>query len=196
MYFWDEKFSQEGYIYGEQPNKYFKSVIDSLEPGKLLLPGEGEGRNAVYAAKKGWDVHAFDLSEVGKKKAMYLAKKQGAEINYEISSVNDFDTDEKYDLIFLCFLHLLENERIYFHNKLPDFLKNDGIVSMQMFTKEQINRETGGPKNLEMLYEEEMLERDFSGLKILENEHKVEVLDEGPYHSGEADVINFKAVKE
>lgn len=45
--------------YGTEPNAFFKAQLDQLTPGRLLLPAEGEGRNAVYAAKKGWEVAAF-----------------------------------------------------------------------------------------------------------------------------------------
>ena len=71
---WDNRYSADDYIYGIEPNSYFKSIIDSLKPGSLLLPGEGEGRNAVYAASKGWKVTAYDISTEGRKKAMALAK--------------------------------------------------------------------------------------------------------------------------
>ena len=58
--FWDERFAAEEYIYGTEPNKFFREQLDKLPPGKILLLGEGEGRNAVYAAKSGWLVHAVD----------------------------------------------------------------------------------------------------------------------------------------
>ena len=60
--FWDDRYSSGNYIYGTQPNRFFKEQIDKLEPGKLLLPAEGEGRNAIYAAREGWQVDAFDIS--------------------------------------------------------------------------------------------------------------------------------------
>ncbi len=54
--FWDIRYSDSEYAYGTEPNVYFKSFIDTHSSGKILLPGEGEGRNAVYAAVKGWEV--------------------------------------------------------------------------------------------------------------------------------------------
>ena len=69
--FWDERYSSKEYVYGVEPNQFFKQVLDKIPiPGKLLLPGEGEGRNAVYAAKMGWHVDAFDQSSEGKLKAL------------------------------------------------------------------------------------------------------------------------------
>lgn len=48
--FWDARYAQETYVYGKEPNNYFKRTLNSLKPGKILLAAEGEGRNAVYAA--------------------------------------------------------------------------------------------------------------------------------------------------
>ena len=74
--FWEIRYAEKQYAYGENPNVYFKEQLDKLKPGKILLPAEGEGRNAVYAAKQGWEVMAFDLSSEGKNKAEKLAAKK------------------------------------------------------------------------------------------------------------------------
>ena len=66
--FWNERFGKEEFIYGTEPNIFFKEQLDKLETGTLLLPAEGEGRNAVYAATQGWEVSAFDISEQGREK--------------------------------------------------------------------------------------------------------------------------------
>lgn len=49
--FWEERFSTEEYIYGKEPNQYFKHSIKKLKKGSILFPAEGEGRNVVYAAE-------------------------------------------------------------------------------------------------------------------------------------------------
>ena len=72
-HFWDLRYDVGDYVYGTQPNHYFREILSSMSPGRLLLAGEGEGRNAVYAASLGWEVFAFDISMVAKKKAMELA---------------------------------------------------------------------------------------------------------------------------
>ncbi len=72
--FWNERYNQSTYVYGKQPNTFYKSQLDLLVPGSILFSAEGEGRNAVYAATKGWQVDAFDISDAGKTKATQLAK--------------------------------------------------------------------------------------------------------------------------
>ena len=69
---WDERYSKPEFAYGTAPNVYFKSKIDKLPPGKILLPADGEGRNSVYAAMLGWDASVFDISREGQRKALEL----------------------------------------------------------------------------------------------------------------------------
>jgi hypothetical protein len=67
MDFWDQRYSQSDFVYGKKPNEYLKAKLVDLKPGRILFPAEGEGRNAIFAAKLGWDVFAFDSSIEGKK---------------------------------------------------------------------------------------------------------------------------------
>ncbi len=80
--FWNERYSSDEYIFGANPNEYFKSKIAELKPGRILVPAAGEGRDAVYVATLGWEVMSFDLSEIGKAKALKLAVLQNVNIDY------------------------------------------------------------------------------------------------------------------
>lgn len=71
----NERYSKEEFAYGEEPNIYLKENLNKLSVGTILFPAEGEVRNAVYAAKIGWIVKAFDISNEGPKKAFQLAQK-------------------------------------------------------------------------------------------------------------------------
>lgn len=73
---WDDRYSEKEFAYGEEPNNYLKEQLSKLTPGPILFPAEGEVRNAVFAAKMGWNVSAFDISIKGKTKAIKLAEKK------------------------------------------------------------------------------------------------------------------------
>ena len=88
--FWDQRYAANETVFGDQPNKFFKLFIDLHKPGTLLLPAEGEGRNAVYAAQKGWQVDAFDFSEVAREKALDLAKGEKVSIKFELRDIAGF----------------------------------------------------------------------------------------------------------
>lgn len=93
---WDSRFSVDFYQYGKNPNEFFKKIIDSLPKGKILIVAAGEGRDAIYAAKIGWEVTAFDLSEEGKKKALKLAKEENLSINYQLADAMDIEFEKKF----------------------------------------------------------------------------------------------------
>lgn len=195
MNFWDDKFNKPEYIYGKEPNKYLKESLDNISPGKLLLPGEGEGRNAVYAAKTFWEVDAFDYSDVAQEKALKLAKENDVEINYQILAAEDFEPKKKYDAIALIYLHLPAEIRTAFHKKIMQALNPGGKLICEFFEKSQINFDSGGPKNIDMLYDIETLEGDFNSLKIDIISKVRSELNEGPLHQGEARLLRMIATK-
>ena len=194
--FWNERFSTDEYIYGKNPNKFFKEIIDELKPGRLLLLGEGEGRNSVYAALKGWEVDAVDFSQTAKEKALKLAKKNNVSINYTISNLADFILYKNcYDVIGLVFIHLKPDVRKVVHKRIVNSLNNNGRVILEVFEKDQLGKDSGGPQSKEMLYSKEELENDFRELKIHLLEEKTISLDEGDKHKGDASVIKFVGEK-
>ncbi len=105
--FWNQRYSLYDYGYGIKPNKFFKKQIDRLNPGKLLLPGEGEGRNAVYAAKRGWEVTAVDFSVKAQIKANRLAADHNVEINYIVDNLeNSVIPEDTFNAAALIYVQL------------------------------------------------------------------------------------------
>ncbi len=187
---WDQRYKSEEYMYGKRPNDFFREQLLRFRPGKILLPAEGEGRNAVFAAKTGWQVTAFDSSEQGKKKAEKLAGENNVEIIYKGISIDGADFEENsFDLMALFFVHAMNRKNN--HLKLMRFVRPGGVVLLEAFSKKQINNTTGGPPRVEILFSIEELEEDFSGLaekKIWEDEV---FLNEGKGHFGKANVIRL-----
>lgn len=190
--FWDERYRTEQYVYGKKPIAFFSQQLEKIDPGRMLLPGEGEGRNAVYAALKGWEVDAFDQSPVGQSKALSMALEQGVEINYKVESLEAFRfLPNHYDAIGLLFFHTDPASRIYLHRKVCESLKPGGTLILEAFHKEQLKNSTGGPKDPDMLFDEKTLSPDFASLDTLLLEKLELLLDEGPFHQGEASLIRF-----
>ncbi|MEX0982304.1 MAG: methyltransferase domain-containing protein [Bacteroidales bacterium] len=192
--FWDERYQVEEYVYGKRPNTFFQSQLDTLKPGDVLLPGEGEGRNAVYAAEKGWNVSAFDVSKQGRYKALRLAAERGVTIDYMLMPYQGFNQNESmYDVIGLFFTHQPPAMRRNFHRNLQNMVRPGGIILLEAFHKDQLKRETGGPKNIDFLFDETDLREDFPMLEIVHLEVIERDLDEGPFHQGEAVVVQMIA---
>lgn len=190
--FWDTRFASSEYKYGTKPNIFFRSTLDKLQPGKLLLPGEGEGRNAVYAARYGWEVMALDYSIEGRKKAMQLARAENVHIDYYHDDILHFVYPENtFDAAALIFVHLPPKETRQLFKMIRDSLKPGGIFFGQLYSKEQLMYGSGGPKNENMLYsEQEILSYSGSLQKKLFRKHE-KIIHEGDMHHGKASVIDF-----
>jgi len=198
---WDERYSQKEYAYGEEPNLFLKEQLLKLPHGKILFPAEGEGRNAVYAAKLNWHVSAFDTSSEAKKKADFLAQKNKGSIDYQVGELQSLKFQEGFfDAIALVYAHFPAELKSSIHLHLAKLLKVGGVVIFEAFSKNHLpfvqhNPKVGGPKSLDMLFSIEELQHDFQGFEFLMLEEKEIELHEGLYHNGVGSVIRFVAQK-
>jgi len=192
--FWDERYKEAEYAYGKSPNSFLFQELKKLTPGKLLLPFEGEGRNAVAAARLGWLVTAFDQSVEGKKKALLLALENQIEIDYLVGELNQLEiNEENYDTIGLIYAHLPDSERKEFHRSLVKKLKPGGYLILEGFHIKQLGKSSGGPKHEDMLFTKEILLSDFKDLLIISLIDLEIDLEEGVYHKGKAHVVRMVA---
>lgn len=187
---WNKRYAQDEYVYGKEPNEFFKEQILKLPSGKILLPAEGEGRNAVFAAQNNWLVYAFDSSIEAKNKAERLAHEKAVKLNYEISSFEEAEYKENtFDLIALIYAH--SSNRQQNHQRLLRFLKPGGTLLLEGFSKAQIDNSTGGPKSIDLLFSKEELAADFKALAELKFTETEIDLNEGEHHQGRASIIRF-----
>jgi len=195
--FWDERYSGEEYVYGTEANQFFKEQIRKIYPvDNLLLPGEGEGRNAVFAAKLGWKVDAFDQSYVAKVKAEKLAKLNNVKINYSSVDITKFTPKKNfYACAAIIFVHLPVNIRSEFYKKVIDTIKPNGKIILELFSINQYGKNSGGPQNLEMLSTIDEIKNSFEKLKTIILREETIHIDEGEKHSGDASVIRFVGEK-
>ncbi len=199
--FWDERFSNREYIYGEEPNEYVKEKLRLFKPGKVLFPAEGEGRNAVYAADLGWETAAFDQCTEGKKKADRLAEKKGVEIDYKVGDLPGLGYQkEEFDAIVLVYAHFGRDIRSEYHRLLNSYLRPGGVVIFEGFGEKHVDYQekypqVGGPKTPALFFSEKEIKQDFGEYEFLDWYEGELDLEEGEYHKGRGWVIRFTARK-
>lgn len=197
--FWNQRYAETGLAYGEKPNEFVREYLAGREPGRILFPCEGQGRNAIYAARLGWEVEAFDYSEVAQQTAMRQASIAGVEIDYQVQDVLEFKTEPgKYDIVFLCYVHLKPEWREQFYPELVRGLKNGGELVMEAFTRTQLAYQavSGGPSKEELLFAPEIVRQDFAMLSEVYLKDFEATLDEGKYHVGPAHILRYVGRKE
>lgn len=195
--FWDQRYSMAEYAYGELPNSYIQKQLPAFRPGTILFPAEGEGRNAVFAARLGWQVFAFDISRAARQKALQLAEKQRVSISYQVGNLDELDYEkEHFDAIALVFAHFPADLKRSYHQKFSAFLKRGGIIILEAFSKRNldyvaVNEKVGGPRDVELLFSTEEIQDYFADFEIIELKETETHLREGLYHNGLASVIRF-----
>jgi len=198
---WNERYSREDYAYGEDPNLFLKEQLEKLPSGKILFPAEGEGRNAVYAATLGWEVHAFDISHEGQKKAMRLAEKKGVTIDYRVGELQTLGFQNgSFDALALIYAHFPPAIRSGLHRSLSELVRPGGVIILEGFSKKHLeylakDEKVGGPKDIESLFSIEEIREEFSGFEPIELIETEISLHEGEFHVGLGSVVRFVGKK-
>jgi 2-polyprenyl-3-methyl-5-hydroxy-6-metoxy-1,4-benzoquinol methylase len=194
---WNDRYRAEEFAYGIEPNRYLKEQLEKLKAGTILFPAEGEGRNAVFAAKLGWTVSAFDISAEGKKKADRLAEANHVTIDYQVGELKTLNYKPgQFDAIALIYAHFPADIKSLIHKTLDTYLRKGGFIIFEAFSKRHIdfiarNEKVGGPKDVASLFSIEELKSDFTNYEIIELEEKEIELNEGLFHNGKGSVIRF-----
>jgi SAM-dependent methyltransferase len=195
---WDRRFETDAYIFGTEPNTYLRQHASLWQSGsRVLCVADGEGRNSVWLARQGMIVDAFDISEVGVKKARKLAEAAGVSVEFSISDCDGWPwQDSAYDgvaAIFVQFADPAMRARL-FHNMLRA-LKPGGSLILQGYTPKQLEFKTGGPPLVSHLYTADMLRVAFAAMEVLELREYETDLAEGTQHHGPSAIVGLVARK-
>jgi tellurite methyltransferase len=137
---YNEKYRGESFYWSTHPSKTSFEVLKHMPPKRhlrLLDIGCGEGRNAVFFARNGYEVHAYDLSEKGLEKTARLAQQAGVSIHTFQADFYQFRLTEPYDIIFSTgTLHFCDQSvRTELFENLKAFTSEGGINVFSIFVK-------------------------------------------------------------
>ena len=195
--FWNERYSSTDFAYGEAPNAFFREHLDSVKPGALLLPADGEGRNAVYAATRGWTPFSSDISAEGKKKAEALGRRFGVALDYRVGDFGKLEyPGQSFDAAGLIYAHFSPDKKAPYHQKVHELLRPGGLVILEAFSKNHLafnqqNPKVGGPRDVAFLLSTDEISGYFPGYECLLLEEVEIELREGAFHQGRASVVRF-----
>jgi 2-polyprenyl-3-methyl-5-hydroxy-6-metoxy-1,4-benzoquinol methylase len=188
---WDERFGQAEPVYGVSPNAFLEAQAKRWAPGaRVLVPGDGYGRNGIWLARRGFQVSTVDLSPVGVERSRKAAAAAHVQMTIECADLAKWNWPVgEFDVVASIFVHLSSDVRPRIHHSMVGTLKPDGLLVLEAFSPAQLQYSSGGPKQTDLLYNAEALRRDFAGAEILELGEQVVNLSEGTLHSGLGAVV-------
>lgn len=194
---WDQRYASPEYVYGTEPNEFLAEAIRGLNGcGRALCLAEGEGRNAVFLAGRGYEVHAVDASPVGLAKAERLAQERGVHIVTEVANLEGYRIEPgAWDLIVSIFCHLPAPIRRALHREVVAGLRPGGYFVLEAYTPAQIALGTGGPPDPALMMTLAELREELAGLDFEQAREIERDVHEGRLHTGRGAVVQLVARK-
>ena len=192
---WDARYAEPGWAFGTEPNDFLREQVAHLPAGgRVLCLAEGEGRNAVWLAERGFDVTGIDLASLGLEKAQRLAAERGVRLTTEVADLATYDLGvAAWDGIVSIFAHVPPDVRRRVHAQVPTALKPGGVLLLEAYRPDQLGRGTGGPPDDARMLTLERLRPELGTLEwVLAREVERDVV-EGRYHPGRASTVQLVA---
>ncbi|MDK8179966.1 class I SAM-dependent methyltransferase [Paenibacillus sp. UMB4589-SE434] len=190
---WNERFNSEEYMFGEEPNLFIQQQASRLDKCKKVIAfAEGEGRNAVFLAARDHEVTAIDYAESGLEKTKKLAHKYAVHVQTKkIDLLVDNVPTEEYDAAIMVFGHFYKEAQKRILDKMKNTVKTKGIIMLEVYSKDQLKYGSGGPGDLEMLYDPQEILSWCEGHEVIHFFYGEQERVEGKAHTGLAHVIQL-----
>jgi SAM-dependent methyltransferase len=195
---WEQRFAAPDYVFGTEPNAFLAAQAHLLpKSGAVLSVADGEGRNGVWLAERGFDVLAVEWSPSAIAKAKALAAQRGVALRTVQADIVHWQWPvAQFDVVVAIFIQFLTpDERHQVFARMRDALKPGGLLLMEGYRPEQLNYRTGGPSRVENLYTRALLEAEFGGLSELQITEHDSMRQEGTGHAGMSALIDLVARK-
>lgn len=176
---WDERYGSTDLVWSEAPNGFFAAEAEDLAPGRALDLGAGEGRNAVWLARRGWAVTAVDFSSVGVAKGAGVAP----EVTWIVDDVVTWEPEAgAFDLVLVAYIHLPEEQRRAVLGHAAAALAPGGTLVVVGHDVTNLTEGTGGPQDPAILYSPDGIVAELvpAGLAVERAERMVRATPAGP----------------
>jgi SAM-dependent methyltransferase len=153
---WDERYRQSPLVWGAEPNRWVASVLGDVPPGRALDLACGEGRNAIWLARRGWTLTAVDFSSV----AVEKGRAQAPDVTWVCADVLSYRPESPVDLALLCYLQLPDQQRRTAVRNAVDALAPGGTLFVVGHDSRNLLEGTGGPQDPTVLFTADDIAQD------------------------------------
>jgi SAM-dependent methyltransferase len=159
---WDERYAATDRLWSAEPNATVAELVGSIPPGHALDLGTGEGRHAVWLARRGWRVTAVDFSVVGVDRGR--AESDGLAIDWVVADLREWEppSGARFDLVLAAYLHLADDV----FARVRTWLAPGGSLVVLGHALRNLTEGVGGPQDARLLHTEEQLRTAATGLEV------------------------------
>jgi tellurite methyltransferase len=146
----------------QQPAQFLVDNVDLLPHGRTLDVAMGNGRNAIYLAKMGFEVEGLDVSREAIKEALSRALEEGISIQTRVEDLEKipYIDEDTYDLV-ICFSYLQRS----LMPQMKNWVKLGGMLVYETFIVDQVM--FGKPRNPDHLLRHNELLHTFKDFRVL-----------------------------
>lgn len=150
---WDRRYAASDYVWTVRPNAFLVREVEQMAPGRAIDLACGEGRNAVWLARLGWEVTGVDFSAVALDKARRLAEEHGVSARWEQADVLAWEPPaDGVDLVIVLYLQLPADQRRIALANAARALRPGGTVLVVAHDRRNLAEGVGGPADPAVLY--------------------------------------------
>jgi len=134
---WEEAYRSVESLWGLKPDRTLIEYAKIVPKGNVLDLGIGEGRNALFFAKMGYEVDGIDISQTAVERCIERAKTQNLKVKAEVRDLKEASVpQERYSVVIaawvLNFFTKAEVEKIV--EKIKNALMKYGFVYIGAFS--------------------------------------------------------------
>lgn len=173
---YDGEYRKEEFYWGIQPSELAEQITNILQGDtksrRLLDIGSGEGRDAIYFAKCGFQVDALEISAPGVEKIKHYSQLSGCAVRVFQADMIGYDLSDAYDVIYSCgslqFLPLAERRKHF--DKYKQQTKSGGLNAHLVFVEKPFIKRAPDWVGNEFFYQSGDLARFYHDWEILQCE--------------------------
>jgi SAM-dependent methyltransferase len=158
---WNERYRTSELMWSAGPNQFVEAELADLTPGRAVDLAAGEGRDAIWLARRGWQVTAVDFSQVALDKGREIAG--DLPIAWVCADATTWREDASYDVGVLAYLQLRAAERRAAHRNAFAALRTGGTLLVVAHDSTNLAEGTGGPQDPDVLLTAEDVLADLDG---------------------------------
>lgn len=164
---WDQRYQQAEWVWSLAPNRFVAEQLADLSPGRALDLACGEGRNALWLARQGWQVTAVDFSEVALGKGRERAAKDGLELDWLAADLTSYVPEPGgFDLVLIAYLHLSPHDTPTVLRRAAAALAPGGTLFIVGHDATNPAEGFGGPQDPSVLYTPDTIAASLTALRV------------------------------